>query len=77
MALESLSSERFHGVFIRAPRFEQSTIRCDEVVKLSHETVGVLDGNRLALTLSHPELTGDYRFHRWLLKHAIDAKNPV
>tara|TARA_Y100000768_G_scaffold376445_1_gene348523 strand:+ start:1054 stop:1749 length:696 start_codon:yes stop_codon:yes gene_type:complete len=75
-ALESLSSKRFHGVFIRAPRFEQSTIQCDEVVKLSHETVGVLDGNRLALTF-HPELTGDYRFHRWLLKHAIDAKNPV
>ena len=60
---------QFHGVFIRAPRFEQSTIECLPVAHLGDETVGVLDGSKLALTF-HPELTGDYRFHRWLLHRA-------
>ena len=73
VAHDSHLTEKFHGVFIRAPRFEQNSIRCVSAVKFLEETVGVLDGNRLALTF-HPELTGDYRFHRWLLKHAIDAK---
>ena len=66
------SSEQFHGVFIRAPRFEQSSIECEPIVSLGEETVGVLDGSRLALTF-HPELTGDYRFHRWLLHRASNA----
>jgi 5'-phosphate synthase pdxT subunit len=63
------STTLFHGVFIRAPRFEQSSIECTPVVTLGEEIVGVLDGPRLALTF-HPELTGDYRFHRWLIHQA-------
>lgn len=66
-SLENTSS--FHGVFIRAPRFDQSSIKCTPVASLGKEIVGVLDGHRLALTF-HPELTGDYRFHRWLLYQA-------
>jgi len=66
------SAKQFHGVFIRAPRFEQSSIECNPIVSLGEETVGVLDGARLALTF-HPELTGDYRFHRWLLHRASNA----
>ena len=66
------SSEQFHGVFIRAPRFEQSSIECIPIASLVEEIVGVLDGARLALTF-HPELTGDYRFHRWLLHRASNA----
>ena len=63
----------FPGVFIRAPRFDQSSIKCTPVASLGDETVGVLDGQRLALTF-HPELTGDYRFHRWLLHQANLAR---
>ena len=63
----------FHGVFIRAPRFDQSSIECTPVASLGEEIVGVLDGPRLALTF-HPELTGDYRFHRWLLNQANSAQ---
>jgi len=68
----SVSSENtpsFPGIFIRAPRFDQSSIECTPVASLGEEVVGVLDGPRLALTF-HPELTGDYRFHRWLLNQA-------
>ena len=63
----------FHGVFIRAPRFDQSSIECTPVASFGEEIVGVLDGARLALTF-HPELTGDYRFHRWLLNQANSAQ---
>jgi 5'-phosphate synthase pdxT subunit len=63
------TNSTFHGVFIRAPRFEQTSIECISVATLGEEIVGVLDGSRLALTF-HPELTGDYRFHRWLIHQA-------
>ena len=62
--------ELFPGVFIRAPRFVQSSIDCTPVAFLGDEIVGVLDGQCLALTF-HPELTGDYRFHRWLLHQSL------
>lgn len=62
-------NETFHGVFIRAPRFESSSVQCQVIVHLDSEVVGVLDGARMALTF-HPELTADYRFHRWLLSRA-------
>lgn len=65
-----LQSTGYPGVFIRAPRFETSLVRCRTVAHLDEETVGVLDGHRLALTF-HPELTLDRRFHRWLVSKAV------
>ena len=62
-------SDGYHGVFIRAPRFETSEVECAIVAMLGDEAVGVLDGKRMALTF-HPELTIDRRFHRWLLSEA-------
>tara|TARA_Y100001980_G_C14552662_1_gene337094 strand:+ start:662 stop:1351 length:690 start_codon:yes stop_codon:yes gene_type:complete len=59
-------SNDFPGVFIRAPRFIENTINCEKIVNLNGETVGVMQGNKLALTF-HPELTEDRRFHRWLI----------
>ena len=69
---ESDDGTLFHGVFIRAPRFVQSSIDCTPVAFLGDEVVGVLDGSYLALTF-HPELTSDYRFHRWLLHRSYSA----
>ena len=62
-------SDGYHGVFIRAPRFETSEVECAIVAMLGDEAVGVLDDKRMALTF-HPELTLDRRFHRWLLSEA-------
>ena len=62
--------DTFPGVFIRAPRFNQESIKCEKVAMLNDETVGVLDGSKLALTF-HPELTNDRRFHRWLIEQII------
>jgi len=57
----------FPGVFIRAPRFIENG--CHAVAWLGDEVVGILDGNRMALTF-HPELTDDLLFHRWLIAQA-------
>ena len=65
----SALSEGFPGVFIRAPRFDQTSVECTPVVHFGEEVVGVLDGKKLGVTF-HPELTLDRRFHRWLLHEA-------
>lgn len=67
------SSESFPGVFIRAPRFIEDSINCQRIAMLETETVGVLQGSKLALTF-HPELTGDRRFHRWLIEQISQNK---
>ena len=72
MATQAAKRQRntFPGVFIRAPRFTQGSIKCQKIAMLDDETVGVLDGSKLALTF-HPELTNDRRFHRWLIAQII------
>jgi len=63
------SAEGYPGIFIRAPRFGD-TSGVEDIAWLSEEVVGVRFHNRMALTF-HPELSGDYRFHRWLIKEAL------
>ena len=70
----ALEGEGFPGVFIRAPRFDAQSVDCQTIASLGEEAVGVLDGNRMALTF-HPELTLDRRFHRWLLTEAERCKS--
>mgnify|MGYP006212469333 CR=1 FL=1 len=65
------SEDFFTGVFIRAPKFIEDSIRCQKIANLNGETVGVIQGSKLALTF-HPELTNDRRFHRWLIGQAIN-----
>ncbi len=65
--------ESFTGIFIRAPRFIDESIQCQRIATLEDEAVGVLQGNKLALTF-HPELTKDRRFHRWLINKVIAQK---
>jgi len=64
-----IASSDFPGVFIRAPRFED-TKGVQDIAWLGDEVVGVRHHNRIALTF-HPELTGDHRFHRWLIEEAM------
>lgn len=63
---EDCTETTYHGIFIRAPRFSHIGVEGKVIATLLDEVVGVLEGNRMALTF-HPELTTDYRFHRWLL----------
>jgi 5'-phosphate synthase pdxT subunit len=61
----------FPGVFIRAPRFDSKSVTCDVVARFGDEIVGVMDGSKCAVTF-HPELTGDRRFHTWLLQQMVN-----
>ena len=65
----SLFDGEFPGVFIRAPRFDQSSIQCKSIALHGKEVVGIMHNSRMALTF-HPELTEDCRFHVWLLQQA-------
>lgn len=71
---EIKNQEKFPGVFIRAPRFEKIEENVKKVVFYKDEAVGLMQGNKLALSF-HPELTNDYRFHRWLLSKAKERIN--
>jgi len=64
------TNKTFQGVFIRAPRFTKIGPNVEKVVFNDGEVVGMFENNKLALSF-HPELTSDYRFHRWLLSKAV------
>ena len=66
-----ITKDDFPGVFIRAPRFIEDSIKCQKIATFNEETVGVLQCNKLALSF-HPELTNDRRFHRWLIDQIIN-----
>lgn len=62
--------DRFHGVFIRAPKVE----RCGPAVEVlaTHEEVPVLVRQGAVTVASfHPELTGDHRLHSLFIQHLV------
>ena len=67
-----LFNREYPGVFIRAPRFDQSSINCHKIANHNGEVVGIMHDNRVALTF-HPELTEDPGFHVWLLNQASNS----
>lgn len=71
--IDNDGSALFPGVFIRAPRFESKSVTCDVIARLGDEIVGVIDGSKCAVTF-HPELTGDRRFHTWLLEQITNQR---
>ena len=67
-----LLSRDFPGIFIRAPRFLDLGGEASIVASIDDETVGVRTNNRIALTF-HPELSGDFAFHKWLINKAAEV----
>ena len=67
-----LLSRDFPGIFIRAPRFLHLGGEASIVASIDDETVGVRTNNRIALTF-HPELSGDFAFHKWLINKAAEV----
>ena len=67
-----LLSRDFPGIFIRAPRFLDLGGEASIVALIDDETVGVRTNNRIALTF-HPELSGDFAFHKWLINKAAEV----
>ena len=62
-----LGEEAYPAVFIRAPLIEQCGEGVEVLAKLNDGTVVAARQDKLLVTAFHPELTGDYRFHRYFL----------
>jgi 5'-phosphate synthase pdxT subunit len=58
----TVDGQRFHGVFIRAPRITRVGDEVNVIAKRGDEPIGVRAGSISAYTF-HPELTADERIH--------------
>jgi 5'-phosphate synthase pdxT subunit len=63
--------EGFKGVFIRAPAVSEAGKDVEVLAKFNDRIVAVRQGNVIG-TAFHPELSGDSRIHRHLVKMAVD-----
>jgi 5'-phosphate synthase pdxT subunit len=74
IAIGMLGKEAFKGVFIRAPAVTEVGKDVEVLAKLNSRVVAVRQKNIIG-TSFHPELSGDSRMHRHLVKMAIDYKH--
>ena len=70
-----LGEEPFHAVFIRAPILEKVEPQVEILARLPHGTIVAARQNRLLACAFHPELTDDFRFHRYFL-NIVSQKLP-
>jgi 5'-phosphate synthase pdxT subunit len=69
-----LGKEAFKGVFIRAPAVSEVGKDVEVVAKLNNKVVAVRQKNIIG-TAFHPELSGDSRMHRQLVKMALENEH--
>lgn len=68
--IPALGKDLFPGVFIRAPYITRVGPGVEILCQLQDKIVLVRQGNNLASAF-HPELTGDYRVHRYFLQRCL------
>jgi 5'-phosphate synthase pdxT subunit len=73
LAIDMLGKEAFKGVFIRAPAVSEVGKDVEVIAKLNNKVVAVKQKNIIG-TAFHPELSGDSRMHRHLVKMVMDFK---
>ncbi len=56
----------FHGVFIRAPAIVRTWGRCTPLASYEDKIVLAREGHLIGAAF-HPELSNDFRIHRWFL----------
>jgi 5'-phosphate synthase pdxT subunit len=74
LAVGVLGKEVFKGVFIRAPAVSEVGKDVEVIAKLNNRIVAVKQKNIIG-TAFHPELSGDFRMHKHLVKMAVDFKH--
>lgn len=74
LAIGMLGKEAFKGVFIRAPAVTEIGKDVEVIAKLNGRAVAVKQKNIIG-TSFHPELSGDSRMHKHLVKMAVDFKH--
>jgi len=66
-----IGSEKFKGVFIRAPIVTETQDGVDVLTTLNNKIVAVKQGSIIG-TSFHPELSGDLRLHRYFV-HLVEG----
>jgi pyridoxal 5'-phosphate synthase pdxT subunit len=74
LAIGMLGKEAFKGVFIRAPAVSEVGRDVEVIAKLNNRIVAVKQKNIIG-TSFHPEISGDSRIHRHLVKMAVDFRH--
>ncbi|HEY3094877.1 MAG TPA: pyridoxal 5'-phosphate synthase glutaminase subunit PdxT [Nitrososphaera sp.] len=74
LSISMLGKDAFKGVFIRAPAVSEVGKDVEVIAKLNNKVVAVKQKNIIG-TAFHPEISGDSRLHRHLVKMAIDFKH--
>lgn len=74
LVIGMLGKEAFKGVFIRAPGVSEVGKDVEVIAKLNNKVVAVKQKNIIG-TAFHPELSGDSRIHKHLVKMAVDYKH--
>lgn len=69
LAVPAFGSEPVDAVFIRAPWIEESGPEVEILAEHSGHPVAARQG-ALLVTAFHPELSGERRFHEWLVERA-------
>ena len=74
LSISMLGKDAFKGVFIRAPAVSEVGKDVEVIAKLNNKVVAVKQKNIIG-TAFHPEISGDFRLHRHLVKMAIDFRH--
>jgi 5'-phosphate synthase pdxT subunit len=68
-----VGEDSFKGIFIRAPAVTEAGKDVEVLAKFNNRIVAVRQKNVIG-TAFHPELSGDSRIHRHLVKMAVDFR---
>jgi 5'-phosphate synthase pdxT subunit len=71
LSIGMFGKETFKGVFIRAPAVSEVGKDVEVLARLNNKIVAVKQKNIIG-TAFHPELSGDSRMHRHLIKMAVE-----
>lgn len=73
IAIPAFGNDPIKGIFIRAPAVSEVGSDVEVVAKFNDRVVAVRQGNIIG-TAFHPELSGDNRIHKHILKMAVDFR---
>ncbi len=76
LAMPALGDVPFHAVFIRAPIIEEVGSGVEVLGSLPDGTVVAARQGKLVVSSFHPELTEDFRFHRYFSQLVASPSHP-
>ncbi len=68
LEIKGISDGLFHAVFIRAPEIKDVGPDVEVISRLNNGRIVAAREGRMLVTAFHPELTKDYRLHRYFLE---------